>query len=540
MTNKDHTAFGNVSNRGKESSHLIPFVNSMIGFHRLAIVDPTSTADQPYTYETKDYKYIMVCNGEIYNYKELYRSYLHGEVMKSHCDCEVLFRILIQMDIGILSSLPTLRGVYACVFGRYNKHTHQETYYIFRDTYGLRPIYYGITPGCKQIYISSELRGIPEDVLTHTQIYQLPGSSVMTVNREGNMFDVRSRWIRLKTGFSPFLITGKNFIYNCIRGCLIDSVSLRCHADRPICCLLSGGLDSSLIASILAGILKQHGKILHTFTIASGSDSADVEYADMVAKHIGSVHTHIRISQEEALQAIEPVIYNLGSYDVTTVRASVWQYLACKYISEHTNYKVVFCGDGSDEVHGSYLYLQKAPNSVDFAQESEFLLNNIYHFDVRRADGATACHNLELRAPFLDHQYCRMYLAIDENIRNTRPEKLLLRQAFDRVDPMTNKAYLPDEVLWRQKDAFSDSTTSHSQPWYKTVQSHIDTLITNEEFIDMKDSFTHLPPVTKEAYYYRKVFESMYPGQGTVLPYYWMPKWVNVENGEPSARAIQD
>ena len=236
------------------------------------------------------------------------------------------------------------------------------------------------------------------------------------------------------------------------------------------------------------------------------------------------------------MDAIEVVIYNIESYDTTTVRASVGNYLVSKYIKENTDCKVIFNGDGSDEVCCGYLYLRNAPSSKELQLESERLVNELYFFDVLRSDRSISSNGLEARTPFLDKTFVKYYLSIPSELKvfnsKDRIEKHILRKAFD------NGAYLPDDVLWRRKVAFSDGVSSQKKSWHKIIQNHVDSKISDEEFFKAKDSISHCTPLLKESYYYRKVYESFFPESEKLIPHFWMPKWSNVI--DPSARELQD
>ena len=276
-------------------------------------------------------------------------------------------------------------------------------------------------------------------------------------------------------------------------------------SEREIGCLLSGGLDSSLISSIVAK--NYPGDKLNTFSVDI-EGSVDLEYAKSVADFIKSKHHSIQITEKDFLDAIEVVIYNIESYDTTTVRASVGNYLVSKYIRENTDCKVIFNGDGSDEVCCGYLYLRNAPSSKELQLESERLVSELYFFDVLRSDRSISSNGLEARTPFLDKTFVKYYLSIPSELKvfnsKDRIEKHILRKAFD------NGTYLPDDVLWRRKVAFSDGVSSQKKSWHKIIQNHVDSKISDEEFFKAKDSISHCTPLLKESYYYRKVYESFF------------------------------
>ena len=324
----------------------------------------------------------------------------------------------------------------------------------------------------------------------------------------------------------------EDIICDKINRLLTNAVKKRLMSEREIGCLLSGGLDSSLITSLVSKY-QQSGQ-LNTFSIGM-KGSIDLEYSKKVANYLNTKHHQIEISENEFLDAIETVIYNIESYDTTTVRASVGNYLVSKYIKENSDCKVIFNGDGSDEVCCGYVYLKNAPSSNDLQLESERLIKEIFYFDVLRSDRSISCNGLEARTPFLDKSFVKYYLSIPAELKQfdgiDRLEKHLLRKAFH------NHNVLPNEVLWRRKCAFSDGVSSQKKSWHKIIQYHVDDIITDQEFLEQKNNYQHCPPQMKESYYYRKVFDSFFTNQNNLIPHYWMPKWASTT--DPSARELE-
>jgi asparagine synthase (glutamine-hydrolysing) len=297
---------------------------------------------------------------------------------------------------------------------------------------------------------------------------------------------------------------------------------------------LSGGVDSSLIAAIAARELAKKGKQLHTFSIGMPG-STDLVYAAKVAKHINSIHHEVVVSPETFLDAIPKVIYDTETYDITSVRASVGNWLIGKHIKETTDIKVVFNGDGSDEIGGGYLYFYAAPSNEEFEAESERLLKEIHIFDVLRSDRSVAAHGLEARTPFLDKNVVATWRAIATGLRRPvsgetdRMEKQILRDAF------VDDNYLPHDVLYRKKEAFSDGVSSKEDSWYKRCAEFAKT-----EGLTIKtmSETCHNPPKTEEAYWYRCIFEQHFPSiAAKTIPYMWMPRWVQGAS-DPSARTL--
>jgi asparagine synthase (glutamine-hydrolysing) len=274
---------------------------------------------------------------------------------------------------------------------------------------------------------------------------------------------------------------------------------------------------------------------LRTFTIGL-EGATDIKYAELVAKKINSKHTTFIVTIEEALKAIDEVIYTIESYDCTTVRASVWQYLLGKKIRENTDIKVLLTGEGSDELTSGYMYFHNAPSKEESHIENVRLLKDIHRFDGLRVDRAMSCHGLEVRIPFLDPEFIELYLSLDKKIRCANNEGGMEKQLFR--DAFRGEDLLPIEVLYRKKEAFSDGTSSNEKSWYEHIQEHIDRMISNEEYEEDKGKYEFNKPDSKEKYYYRKVFEFYFGKKSEgVIPYYWLPKWSgNIT--EPSARVL--
>ncbi|KAG8443097.1 hypothetical protein GDO86_011786 [Hymenochirus boettgeri] len=317
--------------------------------------------------------------------------------------------------------------------------------------------------------------------------------------------------------------------------CLLfeNAVRKRLMAHRRIGCLLSGGLDSSLVAATVLKLMKQCSKPYPLQTFAIGmEDSPDLLAAKKVASYIGSEHHEIIFDPEEGIQAIDEVIFSLETYDITTVRASVGMYLLSKYIRKKTDSVVIFSGEGSDELTQGYIYFHKAPSAEEAAEDSERLLRELYMFDVLRADRTTAAHGLELRVPFLDHRFSSYYLSLPPELRvpKNEIEKYLLREAFE------NSNLIPKDILWRPKEAFSDGITSVKKSWFAILQEYIDQQVDDIMLEKSAEKFVYNPPKTKESYFYRQIFEKHYPGRAGWLTHYWMPRWTRAT--DPSARTL--
>ena len=317
----------------------------------------------------------------------------------------------------------------------------------------------------------------------------------------------------------------RNYYKSLIKGSLINAVKKRLLSDRPIACLLSGGLDSSLITSIVVQLTKQKSKTkIETFSIGLPG-STDLKYAKIVANYLGTKHHEILVTEDKFFDAIPEVVKIIESYDTTTVRASVGNYLVSKYISEHSKAKVIFNGDGSDELTGGYLYFHKAPNNLLFDYEVKTLLSNIHYFDVLRSDRSISSCGLEPRTPFLDKTFVSNYLSIPLIYRIEKGmEKKLLRDSFQE--------FLPTEVLYRTKEAFSDGVSGTERSWFEIIAERLKSI--DIPILDFNNEY--LTPRTKEQMYYRYLFEKEYSGREKIIPYFWMPKWSNTT--DPSARTL--
>jgi asparagine synthase (glutamine-hydrolysing) len=320
-----------------------------------------------------------------------------------------------------------------------------------------------------------------------------------------------------------------------IRVGLETAVEKRLLSDRPMAALLSGGLDSSLIAALVQKKLKAMGKeSLHTFSIGF-EGSMDLKMARHVANYIGSEHHEVVLEPEQFWEVVPEVIGDLESYDITTIRASVGNWILGREISKNTPFKVIFNGDGSDEIFGGYKYFQRAPTDESFETESARLLQDIHQYDVLRSDRSMSSHGLEGRTPFLDKQFVAIARSVCTKWRRPTEdhmEKWILRKAFESTD------LLPANILWRRKEAFSDGVSNPHESWYQLCQEYGKEAVSRDwkEKAQLQD---HLPSPTAEAYYYRQVFQKKYGRkfERLVTPYYWMPRW-SPEAKDPSARTL--
>jgi asparagine synthase (glutamine-hydrolysing) len=345
-----------------------------------------------------------------------------------------------------------------------------------------------------------------------------------------------------------------NFLYN-TSSYLNAAVIKRCKiTQRPVACLLSGGLDSSLIAALASNYFSTKGVQIETYSIGL-VNSEDIKYAKIVAEYIGSKHTEIIVSEDDMFNAIPEVIKAIESYDTTTVRASIGNYLIGKYISKNSEAKVILNGDGSDELLGGYLYMHNCPDDIEFDKETRRLLKDIHLFDVLRSDKSISSNGLEPRTPFLDRSFVNYVLSIPVHFRNhinfRQPEKYLLRSSFSEpyFFNKKGKAILPDEILWRKKEAFSDGVSSHGRSLYTILQEKIQqhyyniqknkiTMLNRDYAYEyFKNKVLDKPSIELEKKYYKEIFDKEFPNCSHVLPYFWMPKYTNAT--DPSARTLE-
>lgn len=510
---------------------------AVIGFHRLAINGLNNVSNQPLIHDN----ITLICNGEIYNYKQLYADL--GIQPKTQSDCEVILHL--YQRYGIERTLQMLDGVFAFALIDYDIESDYASIYVARDPFGVRPLYQLTDEKLKTYGFASELKSLSEfkGDIRHV----LPG----TYSTFQFKYSVSASWIPQelskryhiagvipttyrKYDYSDEILRYRPIIQNALR----EAVEKRCSTtERPIACLLSGGLDSSLITALVNDYHRKNNlPTIETYSIGL-KGSVDLKYAAVVAEYLGTKHTEIVLKESDFLSAIPEVIQVIESYDTTSVRASIGNYLIGKYIREHSEAKVIFNGDGSDELTGGYLYFHKAPNATEFDIECRRLLSDIYLFDVLRSDKSISSNGLEPRTPFLDRGFVQNYLSIPSHVRchtvNKIPEKHLLRFAFLEYKNIDGTAILPEEVLFRTKEAFSDGVSQQTRSLYEIIQEFIKGLQ-----IDISPTkFAHNPPQTLEQEYYRTLFERYYPERGEIVPYMWMPKFIEGAT-DASARTL--
>jgi len=535
--------------RGPEFSKLdISYIKMTLGFHRLAINGLNEASNQPLVIND----IVLICNGEIYNYKQLYKTM--DIEPQTGSDCEVIIHLFIKY--GIEQTLTMLDGVFAFILfdNRISEDSNNKVY-IARDPFGVRPLYYLKNKFTNEkesnsnhnIYgFASELKCLEKIYNKNINNYSIEQFQPGTYTIYNLSSKVSSIWLPIKENVVYFVPTFSYFFYvpneyennydallpticKNIRCCLSLAVEKRClTTERPIACLLSGGLDSSLIAALVSEHYKKNhsDKVLETYSIGL-EGSEDLKYAQIVADYIGSKHTAVIVTEDDMFNAIPEVIEKIESYDTTSVRASIGNYLLGKYIAFNSDAKVIFNGDGSDELFGGYLYMNNCPDDIEFDRETRRLLKDIHLFDVLRSDKSISSNGLEPRTPFLDKTFVNYVLSIPVYLRNHKNndkiEKFLLRNSFSK------DKILPDEILWRKKEAFSDGVSSQGRSLYTILQEKIAKKLEN-----VITPFSE--GIQTEKYYYKKIFDEFFPNCEAIVPYFWMPKYTDAT--DPSARTL--
>ena len=465
-----------LTHRGPDAKRVTKNGKCTMIFTRLAINDLSSSGMQPFELTAKHLGTVnLMCNGEIYNHRELVPESTPKALDCSDCECLIP---LIQ-EHGIFKASQMIRGEFAICW------TDGDRVMASRDPFGVRPLFY--------------TRYAKDSIAFASEAKELTGfGSRVEIFPPGHIYDSYSDTFACyypcywdnKTPFDPDLKK--------IRTLLEDAVKVRIeNSDRPIGFFLSGGLDSSLIAAIGKQAI---GKKIKTFSIGA-PDSADLKAAKKVADFLGSDHTEVHFDIEQGIRDVDEVIKSIESYDTTTVRASIPMWTLSKWVSENTDIKVIISGEGSDELFGGYLYFHHAPNVEAFAKENIRRLKLIHQFDGLRADRCIAAHGLELRVPFLDIHLVDYVMTMNQKVKIGKIEKWILRKSFEN-------GYLPSEVLWRQKDGMSDAVG------YSWVDH-------------LKETGEH----------YDKIFDRIYPGMRHLISEKWMPKWVEAD--DPSARVLK-
>ena len=503
-----HKGFDRTISRGPDNSRIIDTGNGLMGFHRLAIMGLHPEGMQPFCLDGS----CVVCNGEIYGFAAI-REELEkkGYEFESDSDCEVLLPMYREYGTDMFGMLD---AEYALII--YDAVTKE--YIAARDPIGIRPLYYGFDKnGC--IVFASEAKNLAAYC---DRIMPFPPGHYY---KNGEFICYRDM-----TAVDEVVRDDIETVCKNIHDKLIAGIEKRLVSDAKVGFLLSGGLDSSLVCSIAARCSEEPIK---TFAIGMSKDAIDLKYAKQVANYIGSDHTEVIISDKDVISALENVIELLGTYDITTIRASIGMYLVCKYIHENTDIRVLLTGEISDELFG-YKYTDFAPDAAAFQEEAAKRIRELHMYDVLRADRCISVNSLEARVPFGDLDFVKYVMSIDPEMKMNKygKGKYLLRHAFEGD-------YLPHDILYREKAAFSDAV-GHSMVDY--LKAYAESRYTDAEFEEKRQKYDHARPFTKESLLYREIFEKYYPGMSEMIIDFWMPNksWEGCNVDDPSARVLSN
>lgn len=497
------------ASRGPDMSRVLAVGGGFLGFNRLSIMDLSESGMQPFLRGQS----ALVCNGEIYGFRPL-KDYLIGlgEPFVGDSDCELLLPLYERIGVSLFSLLD---AEFACVL----YDGARDTFVAARDPIGIRPLYYGYDADGTILFASEpkNLIGICKTIRPFP-----PGHYYL----DGKFICYRDP-SQVRTSHTDDL----DAISRNIHDLLLRGIEKRLDADAPVGFLLSGGLDSSLVCGAAARLLH---KPLETFSVGMDVDAIDLKYAREVAGFIGSHHHEVIITKDDVLSALESVIEALGTYDITTIRASIGMYLVCKWIREHSSCRVVLTGEISDELFG-YKYTDFAPDADAFQKESEKRIRELHMYDVLRADRCISVNSLEARVPFGDLAFVDYVMGIDPEKKLNRYGigKYLLRHAF------TEDNLIPESILMREKAAFSDAV-GHSLR--DDLQEYAESRYTDAEYEERRKRYAHATPFTKESLLYREIFEKYYPDQSQMVTDFWMPNrdWEGCNVNDPSARVLSN
>ena len=500
--------FEKTKSRGPDDTRMEPAGSGLLGFHRLAIMGLHPEGMQPF-HLGRD---MAVCNGELYGFRPV-KAMLEakGYQFQSDSDCEIILPLWKEYGTDMFAKLDA-------EFAMIIYDAASDSLVAARDPIGIRPLFYGYSES-GHIAFASEAKNL---IGLCKKIYPFPIGSYYCNGKFVRYCDIADT--------PAYNTDDMDTTLTKIREKLVAGVDKRLDADTPVGFLLSGGLDSSLVCAIAA---KKLGKPIRTFAIGMSEDAIDLKYAKQVADYLHADHTEVIINKEIVLNALEEVIAMLGTWDITTIRASVGMYLVCKYIHEHTDIRVLLTGEISDELFG-YKYTDFAPSAHEFQAESQKRIRELFMYDVLRADRSISVNSLEARVPFGDLDFVKYVMSIDParkmNIYNKG--KYLLRKAFEGD-------WLPESILWREKAAFSDAV-GHSM--VDDIKEYAESYYTDREFAEKSGKYAYCRPFTKESLLYREIFEKYYPGQAEMIVDYWMPNkaWPNCAVNDPSARVLKN
>ena len=500
--------FDRTVSRGPDMTKMLPLGENegFLGFHRLSIMGLTEAGMQPFVRGDG----AVVCNGEIYGFRPIKEDLMaKGYTFRSDSDCEILLPLYEQKGVEMFRELD---AEFAMIL-----YDGKELI-AARDPIGIRPLYYGYDSDGAILFASEakNLVGLCERILPFPPGHYYKDGRFVCYRDPAAVQRVSSDDLETACGH--------------IHDKLVAGIEKRLDADAPVGFLLSGGLDSSLVCAVAARLSR---KPIKTFSIGMDLDAIDLKYARQVADYIGSDHTEVIITKDDVLEALPHVVELLGTFDITTIRASIGMYLVCKYIHEHTDLRVLLTGEISDELFG-YKYTDFAPSAEEFQKEAQKRIRELHMYDVLRADRCISVNSLEARVPFGDLDFVEYVMALDPEMKRNHygKGKYLLRHAFEGD-------YLPPEILMREKAAFSDAV-GHSM--VDDLKAYAEEQYTDQEFQRRAQRFDHARPFTKESLLYREMFERFYPGQAEMIVDFWMPNktWAGCDVTDPSARVLSN
>ncbi len=486
-----------IRHRGPDWSGVFSNDKAIMAHERLAIVDPAS-GKQPLF--TEDRSLVLAANGEIYNHRELRKQFEGNYKFQTESDCEVILALYKEKGVHFLDEMNGIFG-----FAIYD--VAKDEYFIARDHMGIIPLYIGWDQN-GTFYVASELKAL-EGYCTKIQLFP-PGHYMSS--KDGKFV----QWYKREWTDYDAVKDNKTSIEE-IKIALEAAVHRQLMSDVPYGVLLSGGLDSSITSAVAKKYAQKRIESgdtvdawypqLHSFAVGL-EGSPDLAAAQVVADHLGTIHHEIKFTIQEGLDAVRDVIYNIETYDVTTIRASTPMYLMARVIKS-MGIKMVLSGEGSDELFGGYLYFHKAPNAREFHEETVRKLSKLHMYDCLRANKSLAAWGIEGRVPFLDKEFMDVAMRInpqDKMINGERIEKWVLRKAFEDM--------LPASVAWRQKEQFSDGV---GYSWIDTLKEVVGKAITDEQLANAKYKFPIQTPTSKEEYYYRSIFAEHFPSDAAAL-----------------------
>ena len=497
--------FDATKSRGPDDTRIVDTGKGLLGFHRLSIMGLHPEGMQPFELHGS----YLVCNGEIYGFDKFKAELSKTYHFISESDCEVLLPLYEKYGVDMFAMLD---AEYALILF----DAKSGSFVAARDPIGIRPLYYGYDKAGVILFASEpkSLVGLTDKIMPFPPGHYYKDGQFVCYRDIAHVDEVCHD--ELET------VCGK------IHDKLVAGVEKRLVADAKVGFLLSGGLDSSLVCAIAQ---KKSAAPIRTFAIGMSEDAIDLKYAKQVADYIGSDHTEVIMTRQLVLDSLEDVIHLLGTFDITTIRASMGMYLLCKWIHENTDIRVLLTGEISDELFG-YKYTDFAPSAEEFQKEAEKRIRELHMYDVLRADRCISVNSLEARVPFGDLDFVQYVMSVDpaKKMNVYGKGKYLLRHAFEGD-------YLPHDILYREKAAFSDAV-GHSMVDH--LKAYAESYYTDEEFETLRQKYTHAQPFTKESLLYREIIEKYYPGQAEMVVDFWMPNksWEGCNVNDPSARVL--